>query len=363
MPKLAGMQEISLEEIKNISNDIKNVDEYSTECMANMQYCMKRDTDGTISFDFSHFRKIAKLARQNGKKLVIDSAIAFGDRFPENMEDMSKKDVCLAIAEYTKELTSEFGDCIERIDVLNSIFQRQDVTNTNRTMTSESYWKELFGENYGKEILDIVKKNSNNPNIKLGWNEFYLTHDDKKRKDFLEQLDTLDSLDVIGLQDAFRADEPCEKINSALEEIANACKNHDKKISVTELSAKIGRSDIENLNKAMKNGTYSEQKANLEQRIENVINTINNFSERNYDLVDSVHSRYSDSYDCNHIECLEYGHDIHTAPNTYSRSNILLSGKEAIETFTTTSQIEYQRKNIKELSKVKNIISIEEKSI
>ena len=136
---MVGMDDISIEEIIEISESLKQYDVYSCECAANMQYCMIRDNNGKIAFDFSALEKIAKLAELTGKKIVIDSAIVFGDHFPENMKTMNKSEIEEAIALYIRTLVTNFGDCIDRIDVLNSVFQRKDVLN-KEGISSEEFW-------------------------------------------------------------------------------------------------------------------------------------------------------------------------------------------------------------------------------
>ena len=73
-----------------------------------------------------------------------------------------------------------------------------------------------------------------NPNIKLCWNEFYITNQNtpEKKKSFLETISNTADLDVIGLQDNFRADTSCQYIQDSLEEIAEVCRKCGKKIKI-----------------------------------------------------------------------------------------------------------------------------------
>jgi len=352
--KIAGMQELTIDEVSKFSNDVKSSDTYSTECIGNMQYCLIKDEKGNIDFDFSYLKQIADLARTNGKKMVIDSAVVFGDRFPENMANMSKEEIENAISIYTKKLTIEFGDCIGRIDVLNSVFQREDVFDRTGTITSEQFWINAFGNNYASKVLGIVKENCQKQNIDLCWNEFYITNErtPQKQQDFIETISKTSDLDVVGLQDNFRADSSREYIQSSLERVSDVCRKTGKKLSITELSCKVGRQDIEVLNEAKQNGDYSEKVNELNNRISGVLQTVNDFSEKNKDVVSSVESRYSDRYDCNHRECEQYGHNIHTNPrqdNSIKQRDVLKSGIEATEISTRTGEIQYQTKTINEV--------------
>ena len=98
--KNAGMDDITLDEISKFATDIKQADTYSTECIGNMQYCLVRDENGNVDFDFSYLSHIADLAKANRKQLIIDSAVVFGDRFPENMANMSQEEVANVISIY-----------------------------------------------------------------------------------------------------------------------------------------------------------------------------------------------------------------------------------------------------------------------
>lgn len=350
--KIAGMEDITLDEILKFATDIKQADTYSTECIGNMQYCLIRNEDGSIDFDFSYLRQIADLAKANEKKLVIDSAVVFGDRFPENMANMSTEEIESTISLYTQKLTREFGDRIDRIDVLNSVFKRNDVPNRDGNSNSEKFWIDAFGEDYASKVLDIVRQNCQKTDIKLCWNEFYITNQNnpEKQQAFIEVIkNTSKNLDVIGLQDNFRADTSSEYIQTSLERIAGICKKLGKKLSITELSCKVGRRDIEILNKANKDGDYSSKVSELNSRIKKVLQTVNDFSEENKDVVSSVESRYSDRYDCNYRECKEHGHSIQTSPkrdNSFEKSDVLKSGVEATEQFTRACKIEEQSQNI-----------------
>lgn len=362
--KNAGMQGLTIDEVAKFATDIKTADTYSTECIGNMQYCLKRNEDGSIDFDFRHLKHIAELARANGKKLVIDSAVVFGDRFPENMANMNAEEIENAIAIYTQKLTREFGDRIERIDVLNSVFQRDDVFNRDGTINSEKFWRDAFGGDYASKVLSIVKQNCQHEHIKLCWNEFYMTKSgsEKRREDFITAIENIKRyeekterviLDGIGLQDNFRPDTSCKYIQDSLEEIAEVCRKCEKKISITELSCKVGKRDIESLNEAMQNGGYSSKVEDLNDRISKVLKTVTDFSEGNSDIISSVEARYSDRYDCNHRECEQRGHNIQTSirrDNVFEQPDILKSAIEATEEYITISGVKGQAKTINELA-------------
>ena len=367
--KNAGMQGLTIDEVAKFATDIKTADTYSTECIGNMQYCLVRDEKGNVDFDFSYLRHIADLARANGKKLIIDSAVVFGDRFPENMANMKPKEVANAISIYIQKLIREFGDCIERIDVLNSIFQR-DVFDRNGKINSEEFWKDKFGQDYASKVLSIVKQNCQHEHIKLCWNEFYMTKSgsEKRREDFITAIENIKRyeeeteeterviLDGIGLQDNFRPDTSCKYIQDSLEEIAEVCRKCGKKISITELSCKVGKRDTESLNEAKQNGNYSSKVEELNARIRKVLKTVIDFSEskRNSDIISSVEARYSDRYDCNHRKCEQRGHNIQTSirrDNVFEQPDILKSAIEATEEKTRTSTINQQVQTIRSVQK------------
>lgn len=365
--KNAGMQGLTIDEVAKFATDIKQADTYSTECIGNMQYCLVRDEKGNVDFDFSYLSHIADLARANGKKLIIDSAVVFGDRFPENMANMSVEEIENAIAIYTQKLTREFGEWIERIDVLNSVFQRDDVFDRNGKINSEEFWKDKdkFGQDYASKVLSIVKQNCQHEHIKLCWNEFYMTKSgsEKRREDFITAIENIKRyeekterviLDGIGLQDNFRPDTSCKYIQDSLEEIAEVCRKCGKKISITELSCKVGKRDIESLNEAKQNGNYATKIDELNNRIRQVIQTVTDFSQTNPDIVSSVESRYSDRYDCNFRECKNNGHIIYTSPrrdNNSKHIDVLSSAIEATEEMTRTSTINQQVQTIRSVQK------------
>jgi len=334
--KNAGMQGLTIDEVAKFATDIKTADTYSTECIGNMQYCLKRNEDGSIDFDFRHLKHIADLARANDKKLVIDSAVIFGDRFPENMANMSPEEIANAIEIYTQKLTREFGDRIERIDVLNSVFQRDDVFDRNGKINSEEFWIDKFGQDYASKVISIVKENCQNPDIALCWNEFYMTKagSEKRLEDFIATFEGIEKLDVIGLQDNFRPDTSCEHIESSLERVVEACRKSGKQLSITELSCKVGKRDTERLDEAMQNGGYSSKVEELNGRIRKVLKTVIDFSEseRNSGIIRSVEARYSDRYDCNHRECEQYGHNIETSirrDNNFEQPEVLKTEEDA----------------------------------
>lgn len=311
--KIAGMQELTIDGVLEFIEKIKNVDILSTECCGNMQYCMVRDSEGNINFDFKYLEEIASFARDNEKKIVIDSAIVFGDHFPENMSNMNLNEIVEAISKYTQELTSRFGDCIERIDVLNSIFQRKDVLNNSKAITVEQFWINYFGKNYPEKVSQIVKSNMQDQKIKLGWNEFYITNQNipQKRKDFIKKIKETPSIDVVGLQDNFRSDSDINYIIKALNEVLQNCSNNDKELSITELSCKLSRKDIDVLFEAKNNGTYNEKVVDLNKRISSIIEGVTEFAQKS-DIL-SLEARVSDEYDPNHEEAKKYGFDINTS--------------------------------------------------
>lgn len=209
-------------------------------------------------------------------------------------------------------------------------------------------------------MLGIVKENCQNQDIKLCWNEFYITNknDFDKQQEFIKRLESTSNLDVIGLQDNFRADTSCEYIQSSLERMADVCRKSGKKLCITELSCKVGRKDIETLNEAKQRGNYSEKVGELNNRISRVLRVVDDFSDKNKNVVLAVESRYSDKYDCNHLECEKYGHNIHTNPrydNINKRENIWKSAVQATEKSTRMGEIQYQSKTVNEIRRDRQV--------
>ena len=128
----------------------------------------------------------------------------------------------------------------------------------------------------------------------------------------------------------------------------------EKKLSITELSCKVGRADRESLNEAMQNGGYSSKVKELNGRIRKVLKTVTDFSEGNSDIISSVEARYSDRYDCNHRECEQSGHNIQTSirrDNVFEQPDILKSAIEATEETTRTGTINKQVQDIKTIQR------------
>jgi GH35 family endo-1,4-beta-xylanase len=226
---MVGMQDITIEEIVQLSQITMQAETYTAENAGAFQHILITKEDGSFDFDFEKLDKIAKLARKNGKKIIIDSAVVFGDHFPYKIANLDKETISILIGEYAKKLASRYGDIIERIDVFNAIFERKQISEGNN---SEDFWIKTFGENYAQEIIDIVRANIdfNKYSIKLGWNEFYLTNSNyrKRKDDFLERIKSMRGLDVVGIQDRFMSGENIDYIIHTLDEISSVCKEGNK---------------------------------------------------------------------------------------------------------------------------------------
>ncbi|MBO5349916.1 MAG: endo-1,4-beta-xylanase [Clostridia bacterium] len=339
---MVGMDDISIEEIIEISESLKQYDVYSCECAANMQYCMIRDNNGKIAFDFSALEKIAKLAELTGKKIVIDSAIVFGDHFPENMKTMNKSEIEEAIALYTRTLETNFGDYIDRIDVLNSVFQRKDVSN-KEGISSEQFWINIFGEDYATDVLRIVRETLKNKDIKLCWNEFYITNENDPQRllDFIQRIKETECLDVIGLQDKFRSDTSVEYIQDSLLKLVDLCNEKKLKLAITELGCGITRKDIELLNAAKNNGNYEETLQDVNKRIQTIVASVEEIAQQNSDTIISVEERYSDKFDYNNRDIKrEHGHDVNTTGKSKTNKTLTLNqiGKGTTKEFSSNPE-------------------------
>lgn len=298
---MVGMQDITVEEIAQLSQIAVQSEAYTVENAGAFQHIVITKEDGNFDFDFEKLDKIAALARKNGKKIIIDSAIVFGDHFPYKIANLDKETISMLIGEYTKKLTSRYGDIIERIDVFNAIFERNQISEGNN---SEEFWIKTFGENYAQEIIDIVRANIdfNKHNIKLGWNEFYLTNSNyKKRKNvFLERIKSMHGLDVVGIQDRFMSGENIDYIIQVLDEISLVCKEANKEICITEFSCSASGRDL-------RNNTPS----TIDAKIQSIISAVKKYCSTN-GTIKRIEGRVSDKFDFNYKELKDYGFEIST---------------------------------------------------
>lgn len=295
--KFAGMQEITLDDIAEISELARKVDTYTVENAGAFQNVLITKENGEFAFDFEKLDKIAILARKNNKKIIVDSAVVFGDHYPFKIENLYKETISKLIGEYTKQLIDRYGDVIERIDVLNSVFERGKISSENK---SEEFWIKIFGENYAQEVVDIVRNNidSNNDNIKLCWNEFYLTNSnfEQRKLDFLNRVKAMNGLDVIGVQDRFMSNENTDYIVKSLDEVANA----GREVCITEFSCSASGVDLRN-----------SSTETINSKIQNIISTVKSYCSKN-DRMMRIEGRISDKFDFNYKELKDLGFDVST---------------------------------------------------
>lgn len=303
MKEIKGLQELTIDEVKMLEKSLKNqVQGYVTECNANLSYCMQKDKNGNINFDFRYANKIAKLAKENKKKIRVDSAVCFGDMIPMNMLELSVEQRREAIARYFQKLTDKkngLGDVISKIDVLNSVFERGE---------NEKFWIDTFGRDYAIEILKIARKNIKDDRIKLCWNEFYLTKDEQKRKKFIaeiykikvyEQVHNITLLDEVGVQDKFKRETGKDRIVYSLEELyTSICVQCGKKMSITEFSVAVGKDTIDQLKYAEKEGLLQETRQKISREINEIFESVEKFVIAHENIV-SIESRCADKFDVN----------------------------------------------------------------
>ena len=314
--KFVGMQDITIDDIVQISAIAKQADTYTLENAGAFQHILITNGNGQFAFDFEKLDKIATLARKNNKKLIIDSAIVFGDHFPFKIANLNKEAISKLIAEYTKQLTGKYGDIIDRMDVLNSVFQRGYVSPGNN---AEEFWIEKFGENYGQEIISIVKNNidPNNPNIKLCWNEFYLTNSnfEQRKIAFLNRAKSIDGLDVVGVQDRFMSGESIDYIIKSLDEISMVSSESNKEVCITEFGCSASGVDLRNGNVETTNS-----------KIQNIMNAVKNYSSKS-DTIKRIEGRICDKFDFNYGELKNMGFDI----STTGRKNVAIEDQTRID--------------------------------
>ena len=300
IPNLYIMQDITVDQLIQIDSKINEYNTFSTENTANMQYIIKITNDGNLDFDFSYLDSIVQLAREKGKKVIIDSAVVFGDHFPEIFDSLSRDEITYIIQKYISQLTTKYGDDIERIDVLNSVFERKDIKDKDGT-TVEDFWKRIFGDNYGEEIINICKS-SLRKNIPLCWNEFYITNKsyaDKKDR-FLSIVSKIDNLDIIGIQDTFQDSADLEYTIDVLREIEQLCLSSDKKAAITEFGCRLSGKTINELYATLNNNPLqiNDHKLMVEQRINKLMETIANYTSQSQSFI-SVEGRISKEFDFN----------------------------------------------------------------
>ena len=325
IPDLYIMQDITTKQLIKLNSEINEYETFSTENAANMQSIIKITNDGDLDFDFSYLDSIVQLAREKGKKLIIDSAVVFGDHFPEIFDSLSKDEITYIIQKYISELTTKYGDDIERIDVLNSVFERKDIKDKSG-ITVEDFWKRKFGDNYGEEIISICKS-SLKKNIPLCWNEFYITNKnyaDKKDR-FLSTIGKIDNLDIIGIQDTFQDSADSEYTIDVLKEIEDICLLTDKKAAITELSCRLSKDtvielyDVLNNNPTQMNITKSKVEGRINTLIEHIIKHVSESP-----AFTSVEGRISKEFDFNAFllelrELREKGIKINTVGNNWNK--------------------------------------------
>ncbi len=292
---MPGMQEITVEEVFQLAELAKTADTYTVQNSGAMQYCIQFNEDGSYDFDFSKLEKIVSLARQNNKKIIIDSAVVFGDLKNNNLKHLSTEQLANIIKNYIAKLTTKYGDVIERIDVFNAVFQRNEIDHDNY---SEKFWIERFGENYPEHIIKLVRENINSvykDKIKLCWNEFYLTNSNEKykgrREAFLERLKNLD-IDCIGIQDRFTTGTSEEYITSSLQEIISMCEESGKSACITEFSCTASGND----RKTLSNEDINKKVKVILQTVKNIVNNTN--------TITSIEGAASDKFDYNHHELI-----------------------------------------------------------
>lgn len=292
---MPGMQEITVEEVFQLAELAKTVDTYTVQNSGAMQYCIQFNEDGSYNFDFSKLEKIVSLARQNNKKIIIDSAVVFGDLKNNNLKHLSTEQLANIIKNYIAKLTTKYGDVIERIDVFNAVFQRNEIDHDNY---SEKFWIERFGENYPEYIIKLVRENINSvykDKIKLCWNEFYLTNSNEKykgrREAFLERIKNLD-IDCIGIQDRFTTGTSEEYITSSLQEIIRMCEESGKSACITEFSCTASGNDRMTLS----NEDINKKVKVILQTVKNIVNNTN--------TITSIEGAASDKFDYNHHELI-----------------------------------------------------------
>ena len=346
--KFTGMQDITVDEVAQLAIVARNAETYTVQNAGAMQYIFVNDGNGRWHFDFEKLDIIADFARNNQKKLIIDSAVVFGDSFPTKLESFDSTTLMSIISDYTNQLVNRYGNYIERIDVLNAIFQRDmlEATFKNGLSTKvEQFWIDRFDTNYAQVILNTVGRmvKSKNPNIKLGWNEFYLTNSrfSQRRIDFLKLIQSISELDVIGVQDRFLSSENTESLKTSMDEITGVCKNSNKEVCLTEFSCTASGVDL---------ATKSVPEIN--ESVQNNLQFIKEYASSN-DTIKRVEGPVSDTFDINHQQLLKNGFDI----STTGRRKIIEDKKKIA--FDERSQTEIE---IYQQIKVKNQVKKEQKA-
>lgn len=234
-----GLESITLEEIKNIKQNILTyVDcltpEWSGKMRMTIDFRKELIINGKINediFSFEYLDKIADFARQNNMKLRLHNII-WHSQFPQFLQKATKEEILLFLDTYMYKLNERYKDVIYTVDVLNEI-----ASDTPDKVLRDSPWKDKIGDEYYIEILKIAKKNFGN--IPLAYNEYGEERREKRRNIIsivnkiksVEQLENSNLLDVLGIQSHYSAQTTDDSIKEAYHDYSSL----DKELQVTEL--------------------------------------------------------------------------------------------------------------------------------
>lgn len=283
VPPLFSMQQLTVDELEKISKELEEFDTFTVENCAGMQNVVSGiDSEGNYTFDFSSLDYVIEFAKSHNKKIIIDSAIVHGDHYPNQFKGLDETQLSKMISDYIKALVQKCGDIIERIDVLNAVYDRKEVMDNEKKESVDDFWKRNFGEEYGKAIIDICKSSLGDKKIPLCWNEFYITNKGylEKGSGFLRTVSTIDNLDVIGIQDAYPDTTDLEHVIEVMNTVEAICKEKGKKFSITELSCILSHKTVEELYTILNSNPekLSETRELIEDRVNKVIENVTKYS-------------------------------------------------------------------------------------
>lgn len=234
-----GLESITLEEIKNIKQNILTyVDCLTPEWSGKMRMIIdsKKDliVNGKINeniFSFEYLDKIADFARQNNMKLRLHNIICHS-QFPQFLQNATKEETIMFLDTYMHKLNERYKDIIYTVDVLNEI-----ASDTPDKILRDSPWKDKMGDEYYIEILKIAKKNFGN--IPLVYNEYGEERKEKRRNIIfivnkiksVEQIENTSLLDIIGIQSHYSN----HTMDASIKEAYHDYSSLDKELQVTEL--------------------------------------------------------------------------------------------------------------------------------
>lgn len=160
---------------------------------------------------------------------------------------------------------------------------------------------------------------------------------EQRKIDFLNQVQTIHGLDVIGVQDRFVSNESIDYVISSLDEISKVSRNSNKEVCITEFSCSASGYNLKNSNAET-----------INTKMANILNAVKNYCSTN-SIIKRIERRLSDKFDFNYKQLKALGLDVSTTGNR----NITPQNQIHDKPFDKMKQIEIQIYNqIKEKNQI-----------